>query len=83
MVPANLVTSTYEPNDLFGLSSGNVAQTVAVSIGTSRLDYCNALYAGMSSINFNKLQRVQNPLARVVHKRRKFEHITPSLVELH
>ena len=37
----------------------------------------------MSSGNFNKLQRVQNTLARVVLRRRKFQHITPSLVELH
>lgn len=61
----------------------DVARMIAVSIVTSRLDYCNALYAGMSSVNFNKLQRVQNTLARVVLKRRKFDHITPSLVELH
>ena len=61
----------------------DVAKTVAVSIVTSRLDYCNALYAGMSATNFDKLQRVQNTLARVVLKKRKFDHITPSLAELH
>ena len=61
----------------------DVARMIAVSIVTSRLDYCNALYAGMSSVNFNKLQRVQNTLARVVLKQRKFDHITSSLVELH
>jgi hypothetical protein len=61
----------------------DVATTVAASIVTSRLDYCNGLYAGMSSNNFNKLQRVQNTLARVVLNRRKFDHITPSLAELH
>lgn len=61
----------------------DVARTVAVSIVTSRLDYCNALYAGMSSSNFKKLQRVQNTLARVVLKQRKFDHVTQSLMELH
>lgn len=33
--------------------------------------------------NFAKLQRVQNTLARVVLGLRKFEHITPALIELH
>jgi len=41
----------------------DVARTVACSIVTSRIDYCNSLYAGMSASNFKKLQRVQNTLA--------------------
>ena len=45
------------------------------------LDYCNALYAGLSATNFDKLQRVQNTLARVVLKEGKFDHNTPSLAE--
>ena len=32
----------------------------------SRADYANSLYKGMSSVNFDKLQLVQNTLARVV-----------------
>ena len=39
---------------------------VICSIVTSRIDYCNSLYVGMSASNFNKLHRVQNTLARVV-----------------
>jgi len=35
------------------------------------------------SVNFSKLRWVKNSLAKVVLKRRKFDHITPSLVELH
>jgi len=38
--------------------SDGVARTVACSIVSSRLDYYNALYAGMSANNFKKLQRV-------------------------
>jgi predicted Rossmann fold nucleotide-binding protein DprA/Smf involved in DNA uptake len=60
-----------------------VAKTVACSIIGSRIDYCNALLAGMSESNFNKLQLVQNTLARVVLKLRKSDHITPALKELH
>lgn len=61
----------------------DVAKTVACSIIQSRLDYCNALFTGMSESNFKKLQRVQNTLARVVLRRGKYEHITPALAELH
>jgi len=39
---------------------------MAVSIVGSRLDYCNALFYGVTQSTMNKLQRVQNNLARVV-----------------
>ena len=61
----------------------NVARTVACSIVTSRLDYCNALLAGVTKSNLARLQRVQNTLARAVLRRGKYEHITPALKELH
>jgi predicted DsbA family dithiol-disulfide isomerase len=61
----------------------DVAITVACSIVSSRLDYCNALYAGISAKNFDKLQRVQNTIARVILRLRKYDHITPALVQLH
>lgn len=60
-----------------------VVKTVAYSIIGSRIDYCNALLSGTSNSNFNKLQRVQNTLARVVLRKRKFDHITPALEKLH
>ena len=61
----------------------DVAKTVACSIVGSRLDYCNSLFAGMSASNFDKLQRVQNTLARVVLRRGKYDHISSALAELH
>ena len=60
-----------------------VIKTVACSVIGIRLDYCNALLAGMSKSNFNKLQRLQNTLVRVVLRQRKYDHITPVLKELH
>ena len=60
-----------------------MAKTVACSLIGSRIDYCNSLLAGMPEYNFVKLQRVQNTLARVVLKVRKFDHIAPALKELH
>ena len=50
---------------------------------SSKLDYCNSLYNGISQANLNKIQRIQNTLARVVTNTSKFEHITPILKKLH
>ena len=63
--------------------SDDVARTVACSIVQSRLDYCNALFTGMSEANLSELQRVQNTLTRVVLRRGNYKHITPALSELH
>src|SRR6218665_1519101 len=42
------------------------ARTISIGLVTSKLDYCNSLLYGTSESNINKLQRVQNDLARVV-----------------
>jgi len=39
---------------------------MAASIVGSRLDYCNALFYGVTQSTMNKMRRVQNNLARVV-----------------
>ena len=59
------------------------AKTVATAMVSSRLDYCNSILYGTSSSNLNKLQRVQNALARTVLMTRKRDHITPVLANLH
>jgi len=48
-----------------------------------QLDYCNSILYGTSSSNLNKLQRVQNALARSVMMTKKRDHITPVLARLH
>ena len=58
-------------------------QRLANSLVSSKLDYCNSLYNGISQANLNKIQRIQNTLARVVTNTSKFEHITPVLKKLH
>ena len=50
---------------------------------STRLDYCNSLLYGMTECNMNKLQRVQNTLARLVTNSSSRCHITPILAELH
>ena len=46
----------------------DVAKSIACAIIGSRLDYCNALLYNISDKNIQRLQRVQNNLARVVLK---------------
>ena len=61
----------------------DVAQTVTCSIVASRLDYCNALLSGAPAATFNKLQRAQNNLARVVCQSRGRTYACPLLYLLH
>ena len=50
----------------------SAATALANSLVSSKLDYCNSLYNGISQANLNKIQRIQNTLARVVTNTSKF-----------
>ena len=50
---------------------------------STRLDYCNALYAGVSQACLSRLQLVQNAAARLLTGARKYDHISPILASLH
>ena len=49
----------------------------------SKLDYCNSLLYETSQKNFDKLQRVQNALARTVTRSSRRTHMRPVLAKLH
>ena len=59
------------------------AKTVACSIVSTRMDYCNSVLYGTTANNLSKLQRIQNTLARVVTGHRRRDHISPVLKDLH
>ena len=58
------------------------ASTIATSIVHSKLDYCNSLYSNLPKSQINRLQLIQNSLARVVVKAPKSCHISPVLKSL-
>ena len=49
---------------------------------TTNLDYCNAILYGPPKAHLNCLQLVQNRAVRIVTFTEKYEHITPSLMDL-
>ena len=59
------------------------ANLLTCSIVGSRLDYCNALFTGISEYNLNRLQRIQNRAARLVLSQHHRTPATPLLRSLH
>ncbi len=49
----------------------------------SRLDYANSILYGLPKYELDKLQRVQNAAARLITGKKKSDHITPVLKDLH
>ena len=89
----SLIKSNLYPNLVIFISETSVEfvifflflqlQLLPNSLVSSKLDYCNSLYSGISQVNLNKLQRIQNSLARVITNTSKYQHITPILKKLH
>lgn len=58
-------------------------QLLVQSIIVSRIDNCNSLLYGVLAGNINKLQKLQNACARLIFGKKRREHVTPLLKELH
>ena len=61
----------------------DASMSVATALVGARVDYCNSLLYGTSKRNIDKLQRLQNSLARAVTGTGASEHIKPVLKKLH
>ena len=49
----------------------------------SHIDYCNSILFGVNEYSLNILQRIQNNAACLVCKKKKADHISPLLAQLH
>ncbi len=56
---------------------------LVVALVFSRLDYCNAVLAGLPAATLAPLQRVLHSAARLVNGLRPNDHVTSTLKELH
>ncbi len=61
----------------------HAAQLLVQAIVISRLDYCNALLAGLPSNTIKPLQMIQNAVAWLVFSEPKRAHVTPLFISLH
>ena len=61
----------------------STAADIATSLVQSKLDYCNSLYLNLPACELDRLQLIQNALARTVCNSSRFMHITPALHSLH
>ncbi len=56
---------------------------IYIYIVLSRLDYCNALLAGLPASSIKPLQLIQNTAARLIFNEPKRMHVTPLFINLH
>ncbi len=61
----------------------HAAQLLVQALVISRLDYCNALLAGLPSCTIKPLQMILKAAARLVFSEPKRAHVTPLYVSLH
>ncbi len=58
-------------------------QKMYLHMHMSRLDYCNALLAGLPASSIKPLQLIQNAAARLIFNEPKRTHVTPLFINLH
>ena len=61
----------------------DTCRTLVNATITSRLDYANSLLYGIPDYLMDRLQKVQNSVARFIQKTNRRDHITPVLIHLH
>jgi len=61
----------------------SVFQSLVVSLVLNRLDFGNATFAGLPAHQYRRLHSVLNAAARLIYRRRRFDHVTPLLRDFH
>ena len=57
--------------------------TLVSSFIMSKVDYCNVVLAGLPQRELDHVQSVVNAAARLSADTRKYDHVTPLLMDLH
>ena len=57
--------------------SENACKTLVATLVKPRMDYGNSLLHGINNNVMSKLRKIQNSAARLVKRKRKYDHITP------
>ena len=63
--------------------SDPVLQSLVVVLVLTKLDYGSTTLAGLPAVQLDRLQSVLNAAARLIYRRRKFDHVSTLLKELH
>ncbi len=63
--------------------SEHASQLLVQALVLSRLDYCNALFAGLPASSNKPLQLIQKAAARFIFNELKRMHVTPLFINLH
>ena len=58
-------------------------KTLVNSIVIAKVDNCNSLLYGISGYDSDRLQKFQNSCARLIYGKRKYDHVSTLLRELH
>ena len=61
----------------------DTTRTIIQALVMSKLNYYNSLLLGSVDYQLKKIQRIQNMACRIVCNLHKFDHVTPSMHELH
>ncbi len=63
--------------------SEHATQLLVQVLVLSRLNYCNALLAGLPACSIKPLKLIQNAAARLIFNEPKRKHVTPLFINLH
>ena len=70
-------------NKIRHLLDNDTTKIVMQALIISRLDYCNSQYIGSMQKDLQKLQQIQNLVSRIIYQKRKYDSVTPCLMDLH